>query len=161
MDDLPLPGMAGPKVKRKPPEEAASMTQVSRVGPWGGIEDLFFDGEGLPRSPASILKLAREHGWGFGPITLVFRMNHPDPEIPRFFMGWRYDIPTGRWSYDGGRDQNMHPLTVSAVKYMLPLANLGGETRLLDPDCRDGKHSACIGDPCQCSCHLEEEEEAA
>lgn len=24
---------------------------------------------------------------------------------------------------------------------------------LLDPDCRDGKHSSCIGAPCECDCH--------
>lgn len=24
---------------------------------------------------------------------------------------------------------------------------------LLDPDCRDGKHSSCVGGPCECSCH--------
>ena len=160
MDELPLPGMAGPKVKRKPPAEAASMTRVSTEGPWGGQEELL--PSGLPRSPQSVLKLAREHGWGFGPITLVFRMNHPDPEIPAFFMGWAYDIDTGRWAYDGGRDQNMHPLTVNAVKFMLPLASIGAvEPPLIDPDCRGGKCSACVGGPCQCSCHLEEEESVA
>jgi hypothetical protein len=25
--------------------------------------------------------------------------------------------------------------------------------RLIDPDCRDGKHGSCIGAPCQCACH--------
>ena len=153
MDDLYLPGMAGPRVKRKPPAEPAAMTRASLEGPWGGQEELLPGG--LPRSPQSILKLAREHGWGFGPITLVFRMNHPDPEIPAFFMGWLYDPATERWSYDGGRDQTGPPLQVNTVKAMLLLAPL------LDPDCRDGKHSACIGDPCQCSCHTEEEESAA
>ena len=24
---------------------------------------------------------------------------------------------------------------------------------LIDPDCRDGKHSSCVGGPCECSCH--------
>lgn len=28
---------------------------------------------------------------------------------------------------------------------------------LIDPDCRDGKHSSCIGDPCDCECHSGEE----
>jgi hypothetical protein len=23
----------------------------------------------------------------------------------------------------------------------------------LDPDCRDGKHTSCIGGPCECPCH--------
>jgi hypothetical protein len=23
----------------------------------------------------------------------------------------------------------------------------------IDPDCRDGKHQACVGDPCDCTCH--------
>jgi hypothetical protein len=70
-------------------------------------------------------------------------------------MGWLYDPATERWSYDGGRDQSGHPLQVNTVKAMLPMAPL------LDPDCRDGKHMACIGEPCECSCHLEEEEVAA
>jgi hypothetical protein len=153
MDDLPLPGMAGPKVKKAPPTEAASMTRVNLEGPWGGQEELLPGG--LPRSPQAVLKAAREHGWGFGPITLVFRMNHPDPAIPPFFMGWLYDPATERWSYDGGRDQSGHPLQVNTVKAMLPMAPL------LDPDCRDGKHMACIGEPCQCSCHLKEEEVTA
>jgi hypothetical protein len=149
MDDLPLPGMAGPRAKKAPPTEPAAMTRVSPEGPWGGQEELL--PSGLPRSPASLLKLAREFGWGFGPITLVFRMNHPDPAIPPFFMGWLYDPATERWAYDGGRDKEGHPLAVNTVKTMLPLAPL------LDPDCRDGKHSACIGDPCECSCHQEGE----
>ena len=25
--------------------------------------------------------------------------------------------------------------------------------QLLDPDCRDGKHGSCVGDPCECACH--------
>jgi len=163
-----LPGMAGAPIKKKPPAEAASMTRSNPDGPWGGQEELLPNG--LPRSPQSVLKLAREHGWGFGPITLVIRVNHPDPRIPPFFMGWLYDPATERWSYDGGRDQQGHPLAVNTVKAMLPLAGVperdtdrgAGEqptppAPLLDPDCRDGKHSACIGEPCQCSCHLEEE----
>ena len=24
---------------------------------------------------------------------------------------------------------------------------------LIDPDCRDGKHSSCVGGPCECPCH--------
>ena len=24
---------------------------------------------------------------------------------------------------------------------------------LIDPDCRDGKHGSCVGDPCECECH--------
>lgn len=24
---------------------------------------------------------------------------------------------------------------------------------LIDPDCRDGKHSSCVGGPCDCECH--------
>lgn len=24
---------------------------------------------------------------------------------------------------------------------------------LIDPDCRDRKHQACAGGPCQCPCH--------
>lgn len=163
MDDLHLPGMAGPPVKKTPPTEPAIMTRVSLEGPWGGQEELLPNG--LPRSPASLLKLAQAHGWGFGPITLVFRMNHPDPEIPKFFMGWLYSPETGRWAYDGGRDQNGHPLTVNAVKAMLPLASVDMGPRLpellIDPDCRGGKCSACVGGPCQHSCHTEEREEAA
>jgi hypothetical protein len=25
---------------------------------------------------------------------------------------------------------------------------------LIDPDCRDGKHTSCVGGPCECSCHV-------
>lgn len=28
-----------------------------------------------------------------------------------------------------------------------------GNGPLLDPDCRDGKHTSCIGEPCECECH--------
>lgn len=30
-----------------------------------------------------------------------------------------------------------------------------GNGPLLDPDCRDGKHTSCVGDPCECWCHDE------
>lgn len=26
--------------------------------------------------------------------------------------------------------------------------------RLIDPDCQAGKHTSCVGDPCECECHL-------
>jgi len=33
-----------------------------------------------------------------------------------------------------------------------------GQDRLIDPDCRDGKHErsggiGCVGYPCECDCH--------
>jgi hypothetical protein len=28
--------------------------------------------------------------------------------------------------------------------------------KLIDPDCKAGKHSACVGEPCECPCHSEE-----
>ena len=28
-----------------------------------------------------------------------------------------------------------------------------GSGPLLDPDCRDGKHTSCVGGPCECECH--------
>jgi hypothetical protein len=28
-----------------------------------------------------------------------------------------------------------------------------GNGPLLDPDCRDGKHTSCVGPPCECDCH--------
>lgn len=27
------------------------------------------------------------------------------------------------------------------------------DERLLDPDCRAGKHASCVGGPCECDCH--------
>lgn len=27
---------------------------------------------------------------------------------------------------------------------------------VIDPDCWDGKHGSCVGDPCQCPCHEDE-----
>lgn len=32
-------------------------------------------------------------------------------------------------------------------------AMLSEDAPLIDPDCRDGKHSSCVGGPCQCPCH--------
>lgn len=29
----------------------------------------------------------------------------------------------------------------------------GPTDQVIDPDCRDGKHAACVGGPCECSCH--------
>ena len=34
------------------------------------------------------------------------------------------------------------------------LAQQDGITALLDPDCRDGKHTSCVGPPCECGCHV-------
>jgi hypothetical protein len=28
---------------------------------------------------------------------------------------------------------------------------------LIDPDCRDGKHGSCVGEPCECECHYDKE----
>lgn len=27
------------------------------------------------------------------------------------------------------------------------------DEKLIDPDCRDGKHRSCVGGLCECSCH--------
>ena len=32
-------------------------------------------------------------------------------------------------------------------------AMLSEDAPLIDPDCRDGKHSSCVGGPCECPCH--------
>jgi hypothetical protein len=34
-----------------------------------------------------------------------------------------------------------------------PISDLFDDARLIDPDCRDGKHQSCIGGPCECACH--------
>lgn len=94
-------------------------------GPWNGLEDLLPGEEGLPRSPKQILKLAQENGWGFGPISLVMRVNHPDKPIPPFFVGWRYAIDTGKWSFDSSRDMTGFALSVPAIRELLVLGGPG------------------------------------
>lgn len=96
----------------------AAITAANPEGPWGGeLAD-----EPLPRSPKKILALGRQHGWGFGPITMVFRMNHPDPRVSPFFVGWKYDITNSKWAFDSARDRTGHPLGVREIEAMLPLA---------------------------------------
>lgn len=34
-----------------------------------------------------------------------------------------------------------------------------GTGPLLDPDCRDGKHASCVGEPCECACHVPDRRE--
>lgn len=71
----------------------------------------------MPRSPASILKAARESEWGFGPISLVFRFNHPASEP--FFVCWMYDLPSGKWRFDSARARNGQPLNINDVRTVL------------------------------------------
>lgn len=102
LDREPFPGQAG----------------VSLEGPWEGDPEAL----GLPPTAKSLLKTAKECGWGFGPITLVMRLNHEYPGIPPFYMSWEYSIESAKWSFMGGRDKTGHKLTVPAVRTMLPLA---------------------------------------
>ena len=30
-------------------------------------------------------------------------------------------------------------------------------TGLIDPDCRDNKHRSCVGGPCECVCHEQQQ----
>jgi hypothetical protein len=32
-------------------------------------------------------------------------------------------------------------------------AYIQDDTPLIDPDCRDGKHTSYVGGPCECACH--------
>lgn len=91
-------------------------------GPWNGIEDLF--PEGKPQFPGpwpkKLLEAAKAHGWGFGPISLVMRLNHEHPQIPRLYACWLYSPDTGRWAFDSARDSLGNALksgeTVAAAK---------------------------------------------
>lgn len=91
------------------------------TGPWGGVEDLFPEG-GVPRSPKQLLKAAQAGGWGFGPITLVYRLNHEAPGVPPFFVCWRYDIAGAKWAFDSARDRTGFQLGIPAIREILPMA---------------------------------------
>ena len=41
---------------------------------------------------------------------------------------------------------------------MIPESHGEAVEKLLDPDCRDGKHGSCVGEPCECACHAEAQE---
>lgn len=43
--------------------------------------------------------------------------------------------------------------TIALLPEGVPVAPEGDDEPMLDPDCRDGKHGTCIGDPCGCRCH--------
>ncbi len=119
---------------------------VNRI--WEETESIFPGGK-LPLSVRQVLKAGFAYGWGFGPITLVMRMNHPEDGVDPFYLSWAFDPRTGKWKPEGGRTRSGEPLNVKGVLAMLPEV-------MVDPDCRDGKHDACIGEPCTCECHFEE-----
>lgn len=79
----------------------------SPEGPWNGIQDLFPEGKAqLPRSAGGFLKAAQEHGWGFGPISLVMRLNRSDAKP--LYVSWLYSIPSSNWSFDGAGVRGHH-----------------------------------------------------
>lgn len=85
-------------------------TKANEEGPWDNPLSIVGGEGGLPRSPQGILDLAKVHGWGFGPITLVMRMNHPTPEVPPFFMRWDYSPDSGKWHFATALAQNRQKL---------------------------------------------------
>ncbi len=87
--------------------------RIQTEGPWDP-DPLLAD---LPRSPKQILALARESQWGFGVISLVFRMNHPT--APPFFLSWHYSTETERWNFAGAMAKNGQKLNLSDVKIVL------------------------------------------
>lgn len=93
--------------------------KANSEGPWGNPLSVVGGEDGMPRSANSILELARIHGWGFGPITLVARMNYDDPNIPPFFMRWDYNIETGKWSFTMAMAQNGQKLTVRDARTVI------------------------------------------
>lgn len=83
-----------------------SAARMAAEGPWGGVDEI--TPGGLPTGPGTILRRARAVGYGFGPISLAMRMNHP--KFPRFFLTWDYDIPSGKWSPKGGLIKTGDPI---------------------------------------------------
>lgn len=65
-------------------------------------------------------------------------------EVPGQFNTVLFD-PVGGWQED--LDEALAPRILTG-----PLT-ADGSGPLLDPDCRDGKHTSCLGDPCECECH--------
>lgn len=102
-------------------EQYPPYAKASPEGPWNGIEDVAPDG--LPRSPKGILKLAQQHGWGFGPITLVMRINHPRLGIPPFFLRWDYHIASGKWNFAESYDLERNRMNYPGVKLAIELAS--------------------------------------
>lgn len=88
-------------------------------GPWENPLSVVGGEDGMPRSAGTILTLAKEFGWGFGPITLVMRMNHPQPTVPPFFMRWDYSIESGKWSFGMARAQNGQKLNSRDCKTVI------------------------------------------
>jgi hypothetical protein len=86
-------------------------------GPWMGPIGEIVPEDSLPRSAQSILGQAQEYGWGFGPISLVLRMNMPG--VPPFFMTWLYDLDSGRWHFDSARAANGQKLTYPDCRTVL------------------------------------------
>lgn len=66
-------------------------------------------------------------------------LHHAFPEIWNELQA-RYEAPDGRIGTEATAEV---PVQVEITM---------GE-RLIDPDCRDGKHTSCLGDPCECTCH--------
>lgn len=99
-------------------QEFPVFEKVQTEGPWNGLEDLLKEDE-LPRSPKQILALAKDSSWGFGVISLVMRMNHPDKNVPPFYLSWHFAVETGRWNFAGARARNGQALNMNDVKVVL------------------------------------------
>lgn len=98
------PAPAEPKL---PAWDFLTYAKSSEEGPWNGLEDLFPEGKDqLPRSPKALLKAAQEHGWGFGPISLVMRLNRADAKP--LYVSWLYSIPANSWSFAGAGVKGHH-----------------------------------------------------
>jgi len=57
---------------------------------------------------SGLLKAAQEHGWGFGPISLVMRLNRYDAQP--MYVRWEYEIPGGSWRFSAAGLRNGHLL---------------------------------------------------
>jgi hypothetical protein len=88
-------------------------------GPWDDPLSVVGGEDGMPTSPARIMALAKQHGWGFGVVSLVMRMNHPHEEVPPFFMSWHFNIETGRWSFHSAAAANMQRLNARDCKLVI------------------------------------------
>ena len=95
------------------------MAEPIMEGPWGGVEDVAPGG--LPRSADGVLKLAKGHGWGFGPITLVMRLNHPAPGVPPFFVQWTYSLAKEGWVFEQCKNKDGNELTYPQLRAFLAL----------------------------------------
>lgn len=88
-------------------------------GPWEDPLSVVGGEDDMPAAPKRIMALAKENGWGFGVVSLVVRMNHPQEGVPPFFMSWHYGLDSGKWSFFNALAANMQKLNSRDCKTVI------------------------------------------